>query len=102
MQQRLPLAVLKLEEFRASANETRNWVATALTACGIETPKVSGAPSNSSTVATALTACGIETHERFRQLGIFSCKVATVLTACGIETLERKGPLYGCLVGRLK
>ena len=60
-------------------------VATALTACGIETRLLSILNSNGSSVATALTACGIETvltHHIIQ--GLYS--VATALTACGIET----------------
>ena len=37
-------------------------VATALTACGIETTIISNANIVERNVATALTACGIETH----------------------------------------
>ena len=59
-------------------------VATALTACGIETKP----PSISSTeplVATALTACGIETYNNPHKWFRYG-DVATALTACGIET----------------
>ena len=84
-------------------------VATALTACGIETHSQFGYFFQTSEVATALTACGIETwiyfkfwinHIRMLQrrlplavLKLFPLmicvsfvKVATALTACGIET----------------
>ena len=85
-----------------------NEVATALTACGIETfwnsfygfvfklqqrlplavlkpSKVNLKTNILPQVATALTACGIET--RFRDvLNSLLLKVATVLTAYGIET----------------
>ena len=37
-------------------------------------------------VATALTACGIETESCFRHIYVLLLKVATALTACGIET----------------
>ena len=61
LQQHLPLAVLKLE-FRAN-NSIEVFVATALTACGIETVMpLSDGTLASGFVATALTACGIETH----------------------------------------
>ena len=63
------------------------FVATALTACGIETPaKPVDIASLLTIVATALTACGIETicsRYIFRR---HLHKVATALTACGIET----------------
>ena len=108
MQRRLPLAVLKL--FISSSILISSKVATALTACGIETKScyfphllVFGG------VATALTACGIETvkkqtlyscvklqrrlplavlkrHKIFKRETVFFCLVATALTACGIET----------------
>ena len=61
-------------------------VATALTACGIETwhhwPIIN---NNTNTVATALTACGIETVYPWCSLRTSNI-VATALTACGIET----------------
>ena len=38
-------------------------------------------------VATALTACGIETYDDY-VLGVEVSLVATALTACGIETIE--------------
>ena len=87
------------------------WVATVLTACGIETKKVERTVCFTSfVVATVLTACGIETPEngtsRTRSSVLQQClplavlkhdntvfiqetflEVATVLTACGIETL---------------
>mgnify|MGYP003087518491 CR=1 FL=1 len=61
------------------------WVATVLTACGIETWYEPCSKCTTSTVATVLTACGIETYhpvliQQSHQI------VATVLTACGIET----------------
>ncbi len=42
-------------------------------------------------VATALTACGIETLNNFIFFPFDT--VATALTACGIETLRRLGSL---------
>ena len=42
-----------------------------------------------SAVATALTACGIETNPKLLFRLIVPCKVATALTACGIETTHR-------------
>ena len=62
LQQRLPLAVLKLSCGRFHPYRFQYRVATALTACGIET--LSTNPNNADNnafVATALTACGIET-----------------------------------------
>ena len=41
-------------------------------------------------VATALTACGIETSMPATLTVLFTVTVATALTACGIETLYRK------------
>ena len=38
-------------------------------------------------VATVLTACGIETKQKCLKSKMILLKVATVLTACGIETL---------------
>ena len=92
------------------------FVATVLTACGIETDKYSGnlyydyyvlqqylplavlklyftPPFLPLTnfVATVLTACGIETVECVDYITYFTI-VATVLTACGIETLEHHNP----------
>ena len=85
-------------------------VATALTACGIETHHLQFQYQYYSHVATALTACGIETSGRSPEtlnntkllqqhlpLAVLKllqyCRsatviytVATVLTACGIET----------------
>ena len=86
-------------------------VATALTACGIETKvckcslvpnamlqrrlplavlKHTGPhrPLESQVVATALTACGIETLAHPSKLLITNISVATALTACGIETFN--------------
>ena len=61
------------------------YVATVLTACGIETghivPKIIGIWD----VATVLTACGIETASAISNVHNHGF-VATVLTACGIET----------------
>ena len=39
-------------------------------------------------VATALTACGIETFSIFKINPKYLLKVATALTACGIETIQ--------------
>ena len=62
LQQYLPLAVLKLnhdDPFRTAMA----FVATVLTACGIETPFYNYEFFIASTrVATVLTACGIETE----------------------------------------
>ena len=41
-------------------------------------------------VATALTACGIETSQYLAQLSALIVPVATALTACGIETHNSK------------
>ena len=60
LQQHLPLAVLKPNTLMYSHN-IRAKVATALTACGIETIFLQVSFKLSKTVATALTACGIET-----------------------------------------
>ena len=90
-------------------------VATALTACGIETFKswsytgsdcrwlqqhlplavLKHAPERTIflrtvLVATALTACGIETNEYVPNSNIRKSIVATALTACGIETYKHK------------
>ena len=59
LQQRLPLAVLKLSI--QSISGSSKVVATALTACGIETDGLFVLASGNNKVATALTACGIET-----------------------------------------
>ena len=65
------------------------YVATVLTACGIETTIFISKSTSTimCCVATVLTACGIETI-----IELFGCVVdflvATVLTACGIETIE--------------
>ena len=84
-------------------------VATALTACGIETSKRILYCNKTWSlqqhlplavlkrinhddfppcykVATALTACGIETNTPLKTCS--ALKVATALTACGIETLD--------------
>ena len=61
-------------------------VATALTACGIETFWVWQYDTVPLFVATALTACGIETGQNSETRGSNSIAVATALTACGIET----------------
>ena len=61
LQQRLPLAVLKRSNANGWAN-MKSAVATALTACGIETITPTLRDSQETLiVATALTACGIET-----------------------------------------
>ena len=59
-------------------------VATALTACGIETRLLHHMVKNLIVVATALTACGIETSRNLSY--VVKAYVATALTACGIET----------------
>ena len=59
LQQRLPLAVLKL--YYTTLNSQLTSVATALTACGIETVNIKRLLVKFLDVATALTACGIET-----------------------------------------
>ena len=57
-----------------------------LTACGIET-ELNLFSTFHDFVATVLTACGIETFSY--HINIINLKeVATVLTACGIETYE--------------
>ena len=61
-------------------------VATALTACGIETDNRRFEVVGNDLVATALTACGIETYNSQICLRIILPIVATALTACGIET----------------
>ena len=74
---------------RAASGRSKRYtpVATALTACGIETSS-SGAlgTENLHAVATALTACGIETLATPLLPEARTNKVATALTACGIET----------------
>ena len=60
MQQRLPLAVLKQEHGLDIEVYDEMKVATALTACGIETSRNLSYVVKAY-VATALTACGIET-----------------------------------------
>ena len=64
LQQHLPLAVLK-QVYKRSMSDTYNLkVATALTACGIETLGYGeNGEVKSWVVATALTACGIETTD---------------------------------------
>ena len=62
MQQYLPLAVLKHNAFNLTTNDS--FVATVLTACGIET-MIREVFQNSMDVATVLTACGIETMKPF-------------------------------------
>ena len=62
LQQYLPLAVLKRINKILTFFLSHSWVATVLTACGIET--VSIVPKlliTKGLVATVLTACGIET-----------------------------------------
>ena len=61
-------------------------VATALTACGIETLTNAGDIIWCINVATALTACGIETSLHDAIATDSYSIVATALTACGIET----------------
>ena len=67
-------------------------VATALTACGIETQYYIHISTTYHMyywiVATALTACGIETHSITSHYLARKLFVATALTACGIETAE--------------
>ena len=112
LQQYLPLAVLKLENYQNSEN-TLNIVATVPTACGIETrTKILWMWLDIQSVATVPTACGIETwivleyqplHTSImlqqclplavlKQLSsswtsTLNQYVATVPTACGIETI---------------
>ena len=62
MQQRLPLAVLKLTSILLIYEYDTIKVATALTACGIETRQAIINDDLGMFVATALTACGIETQ----------------------------------------
>ena len=62
-------------------------VATALTACGIETSAARDQKPDIFLVATALTACGIETMSLVGSRSLFSWSVATALTVCGIETM---------------
>ena len=59
LQQHLPLAVLKQYSLAKEAGFI--YVATAPTACGIETLRLRRFDSPPSMVATAPTACGIET-----------------------------------------
>ena len=82
---------MKLEpKINCSLEPSNTLVATALTACGIETQHTHHL-STELYVATALTACGIETRD---QSTIVRPKhhheVATALTACGIETIQRQ------------
>ena len=63
-------------------------VATALTACGIETLRHYSPYRHKIDVATALTACGIETRKPILHHYLLCLCVATALTACGIETVE--------------
>ena len=67
------------------------YVATVLTACGIETTIFISKSTSTimCCVATVLTACGIETIIELFGFHILS-QVATVLTACGIETLAQR------------
>ena len=110
MQQYLPLAVLKRNIFNC-INDNVEYVATVLTACGIETRRHLSSQDNIiAQVATVLTACGIETAvtkvilfhvftlQQYLPLAVLKhnggilflvgeyFSVATVLTACGIET----------------
>ena len=113
LQQHLPLAVLKHSKW-ATIEFANSSVATALTACGIETNTsyfelsqdnrlqqhlplavLKHAPERTIflrtvLVATALTACGIETNEYVPNSNIRKSIVATALTACGIETYKHK------------
>ena len=79
---------MKLEpKINCSLEPSNTLVATALTACGIETQHTHHL-STELYVATALTACGIETFKYIKKhIGL---KVATALTACGIETIQRQ------------
>ena len=87
MQQYLPLAVLKRFSIRL-LKVVQPFVATVLTACGIETGNdFCSFIKVSVFVATVLTACGIETTKMVSFL-LQLFLVATVLTACGIETSE--------------
>ena len=111
MQQHLPLAVLKHAGGNGKVIYDRSKVATAPTACGIETITFVCGRELDAAVATAPTACGIETCGKVRigrksfllqqhlplavlkpkdiSLNImiqFLDKVATAPTACGIET----------------
>ena len=63
-------------------------VATALTACGIETARVHTQTTSDFYVATVLTACGIETLNHIRKV-CERFRVATVLTACGMRRRVR-------------
>ena len=48
-------------------------------------------------VATVLTACGIETHSHILRHCYLWLRVATVLTACGIETSSTSIPSLNCI-----
>ena len=82
LQQHLPLAVLKLIYFIFFL--FRIFVATAPTACGIETLGLLALFVPFLLVATAPTACGIETSRAASYT--LTLSVATAPTACGIET----------------
>ena len=105
LQQYLPLAVLKL--FLTSDTFTTNfWVATVLTACGIETEVKENKRKASVLVATVLTACGIETlhvlHETFLKcwklqqylpLAVLKQAVTTSIIIHKISKLQQYLPL---------
>ena len=61
LQQCLPLAVLKQENYKKGTTQGTKNVATVLTACGIETVLDFDDEGFAPGVATVLTACGIET-----------------------------------------
>ena len=97
MQQHLPLAVLKPSLYKHRPNASL--VATAPTACGIETREAGVfAPETECWVATAPTACGIETY--YDEIVFFKIYlVATAPTACGIETHTPHSIPYKALYG---
>ena len=93
MQQRVPLAVLKQTTNERHYKHTNKPVATARTACGIETLLLRFCKTvDAQLVATARTACGIETSIRDLLVYTKSSSVATARTACGIETLKKLAP----------
>ena len=87
LQQCLPLAVLKQNNFSSSSIGPAI-VATVPTACGIETRTRCRwcIPEYATVVATVPTACGIETPTSIGSKLLLFGLVATVPTACGIET----------------
>ena len=88
LQQHLPLAVLKPQKYLQNELIHLRQVATAPTACGIETAGITIRHTKVSfLVATAPTACGIETNI-FERHDNHASLVATAPTACGIETSE--------------